>query len=149
MDLLILLSENLTGWQPHFIPAQGRFGTNCISISKSINKLHRFHHSLYQSLQLCPKLAGAGGRWWCRAGPARWSRWRAWCRWQPASPPRPGSWCRWGILMGSPDSISILGAGGAAAEVRPWWRGADGATVLQRDGAGQRVTGVIRASIEL
>ena len=62
MHLLILLSENLTGWQPHFIPAQGRFGTNCISISKSINKLHRFHHSLYQSLQLCPKLAGAGGR---------------------------------------------------------------------------------------
>ena len=37
MHLLILLSENLTGWQPHFIPAQGRFGTNCISVNLSTN----------------------------------------------------------------------------------------------------------------
>ena len=37
-------------------------------------------------------------------------------------------------------SSPLIGAGGAAAEVRPRGRGADGAPVLQRDGAGQQVT---------
>ena len=94
--LLILLSENLRGWQPHFISTQERIGTNHISV---INKLHRFNRYLDQSTQLylCPKPAGAGGRCWCRGGPGRWSRWRARCRWPPASPPRPGWWCRWPI----------------------------------------------------
>ena len=44
--LLILLSENLRGWQPHFISTQERIGTNHISV---INKLHRFNRYLDQS----------------------------------------------------------------------------------------------------